>query len=132
MILNSMAIILDHSSTVYTEINHNCHVLVKKSKKLDFYYYCKSTKFGCDKIWWIYNFWVILEGFPYINLFKFSLPAISAKLNRTPNLVDLQYLFLKGTLRKFLAPSKIIADGWRNFWHDTESSLWRVLICQCS
>ncbi len=36
------------------------------------------------------GFTIFERYFPYINLFKYSPPAKSAKLNRTPNLVDLQ------------------------------------------
>ncbi len=36
------------------------------------------------------TFWMIIEVFPYIILFNFCPNAKSAKLNSTPNLVDLQ------------------------------------------
>ena len=53
--------------------------------------YCKSTKFGRYKIWWICYVLSDNRGFPYIILFNFCPNAKSAKLNSMPNFVDLQY-----------------------------------------
>ena len=63
--------------------------------------YCKSTIFGRYKIWWIYNILSDNRSFSlYISLFNFCLHAKSAKLNSTPNLVDLQLLI--GTMAPIL------------------------------